>query len=249
MSQPLIPDAAVQAIKDSVVTATIDVAASSYTTRPVFLPPADPTPDALELHTLSGLVDYLDHNIDGLVVDQLAIMVESPDRVSLISRLAGRALQRHTLVEVTFDGNNFLYDRFMSIEDFNIALQTKFIQNEQRAAVLKVTGNIKEETIGEYGDDGVSQTVTAKAGIARVAEVQVPNPVWLAPYRTFADVAQPISPFVLRMQRHDGRMPTVALFECDGGLWKQEAIENIARSLRIKIAELSEPMSKIAILA
>lgn len=46
-----------------------------------------------------------------------------------------------------------------------------------------------------------------------------------------------------------GTMPTCALFEADGGKWELAAIENIAKYLRIKIAELEAPMDKIAIIA
>jgi len=96
---------------------------------------------------------------------------------------------------------------------------------------------------------GVSQSVTARAGLARVAEVPVTNPVTLRPYRTFAEVEQPASPFILRLKRKDGEMPQCALFEADGGKWKIEAIQNIARALRVLTAELPEGMREIPIIA
>lgn len=64
----------------------------------------------------------------------------------------------------------------------------------------------------------------------------MPNPVYLAPYRTFREVTQPLSPFVLRMkQGREGGLPTVALFEADGGKWKLDAIAFIRDFLREKI--------------
>jgi hypothetical protein len=97
-------------------------------------------------------------------------------------------------------------------------------------------GNIKEENVRQTGDDGVTQTVTAKSGIARVEDVSVPNPVHLAPFRTFREVSQPLSPFVLRMkQGREGGLPTVALFEADGGKWKLDAIQFIRDYLAGKI--------------
>ena len=66
------------------------------------------------------------------------------------------------------------------------------------------------------------------------AEAAVPNPVTLAPFRTFRDVAQPASLFVLRVQG-GGETPNVALFEADGGAWRLAAIENIKKWLEENI--------------
>jgi len=93
--------------------------------------------------------------------------------------------------------------------------------------MLKVVENITEENVKGISDDGVSQAVTAKVGIATVGNVEVPNPVELALYRTFVEIDQPTSDFIFRMK--DG--PRCALFEADGGKWKLEAIHNISEYL------------------
>jgi hypothetical protein len=111
-----------------------------------------------------------------------------------------------------------------------------FSPEGDRAKVLSIVGNIKEESVKNTGDDGVTQTVTARAGIARVENVEVPNPVMLYPYRTFREVAQPGSLFVLRL-RTGQVAPTCALFEADGGRWRLEAIDRIAAYLREKLPE------------
>jgi hypothetical protein len=93
------------------------------------------------------------------------------------------------------------------------------VKNEDRDIMLKVVGNIKEETVNTIGDDGVSQAVVAKMGVATVANVKVPNPVVLKPYRTFVEVDQPESEFIFRMQSG----PRCALFEATAanGNWMQ----------------------------
>ena len=78
-----------------------------------------------------------------------------------------------------------------------------------------------------YADDGITQRVTAKAGVARVAVVDLPNPVELYPYRTFLDVEQPASKFVLRIKADKDEGPRCALFEADGGAWRATAVETI----------------------
>jgi len=48
------------------------------------------------------------------------------------------------------------------------------------------------------------------------------------PFRTFREVLQPASPFVLRVQAGaQGGLPTVGLFEADGGAWRLSAVEGI----------------------
>ncbi|WP_420841227.1 hypothetical protein [Evansella clarkii] len=127
----------------------------------------------------------------------------------------------------------FRFDRFYDAETFNIKLQSTFVKNEDRDIMLKVVGNIKEENVASVGDDGTSQSVVAKTGVASVGNVKVPNPVLLAPYRTFVEVEQPESEFVFRMQSG----PTCALFEADGGAWKIKAMQRIKEYLEEELRE------------
>jgi hypothetical protein len=99
-----------------------------------------------------------------------------------------------------------------------------------------VVGNVKEENVRSIGDDGVSQSVTAKTGVATVEDVKVPNPVLLSPYRTFVEVTQPESAFVFRMKNG----PVAALFEADGGAWRNAAIDAVADYLADELSELIE---------
>ena len=77
-------------------------------------------------------------------------------------------------------------------------------------------------------DNGINQTTTVKSGVASLAKATAPNPVTLRPYRTFTEVTQPSSQFVLRINKE----AELALFEADGGKWKLEAIKNIADYLK-----------------
>lgn len=246
-----ISNEAVKAIQESVHTEAISAEADQFLTRPVFAPPVEAKAETLNIHTLTGLVDYLATNIDSVAPETYAIHIVSPDQVNLVGVLDGRPKRRNILIHAEANDCEFSFGQFQSCEQFNIALQSLFVDSGDRGAVLKIVGNIKEEAVGQHSDDGVTQTVTAKAGIARVGEIPVPNPVNLSPYRTFAEVDQPESPFVLRMKpgMAAGTTPTCALFEADGGKWKLVAIENIAKYLRIKIAELQKPMDAIAIIA
>ncbi len=235
---PLIPSDAVKAIQDSVLTSTLLVSEGEFTNRQVFLPPKEYLPASLGINTLSGVVEYVKNGADkDVVYDGWMVHVVDPATVTVVSGLFGRAEQRREYLrasaQAVLSNVDFIYGTFYDSETFNIKIQSLFVDNDDKERVLRLVGNIKEENVRQTADDGVTQNVTARSGIARVEDVPVPNPVDLMPFRTFREVTQPASQFVLRLrQGRDGTMPTCALFEADGGVWKLRAIQSIATYLR-----------------
>lgn len=57
--------------------------------------------------------------------------------------------------------------------------------------------------------------------------------VRLAPYRTFREIKQPESEFLLRSRIDDNNVPKLALYEADGGAWKISAIHGIAEYIAL----------------
>ncbi|WP_317118878.1 hypothetical protein, partial [Clostridium neonatale] len=172
--------------------------------------------------TLTGLVDYIKTNVDKLE-GKLLIQVKSPEEVTLYSPLnADREREKYVSAEAILP-NNVVYDRFLDTERFNIMLQSAFVDDEDKSKLLKYTALITDDTVKNFGDDGISQKVTVKTGVASVSDAVVPNPVTLAPFRTFPEVEQPESKFIFRMKEG----PSAALFEADGGAWRNKAILNI----------------------
>ncbi|KAB8126931.1 hypothetical protein F9U64_19120 [Gracilibacillus oryzae] len=193
----------------------------------------EPLPAEIKVSTLSALVNYAKSRFDG--EEKFLIHIVSPTKVRLLSSLNLDA-ERSNWVEANALLPDIPFGRHLDMEEFNILLQSAFLQNEARDILLKVVGNVKDEDVKNYGDDGVSQTVTAKTGVAQVGDVVVPNPVELAPYRTFVDIDQPESDFVFRMKKgHSG--PAGALFEADGGAWRLEAITLIKNFLTKNLAD------------
>ncbi|MNO23009.1 hypothetical protein D3C76_128010 [compost metagenome] len=210
----------------------LEVNGQQYSTRQLYKV-SEPTPAPLVVRNLSGLVDYLKSEFD----DQAPLLVHvvSPDEVSVISTY-NNDYQRKEIIKAEALLPEFRFGSYYDAETFNIKLQSMFVSNEDRTKLLKVVGNIKEEAVRQVGDDGVSQSVVAKTGVATVEDVTVPNPVLLAPYRTFVEVEQPASAFVFRMK--DG--PAAALFEADGGAWRNDAIEVVSTYLAKELSDLIE---------
>lgn len=205
-------------------------------------------------HTLTSIVDYIKAHIDNL--DETIIHIVSPTEVNVVSELNVDRKREHYLCAQAVIPNNLKFNSFMDTESFNIMLQSSFenqkamVINEEtgeleeldyKRMLLQVSGCIKEEAIKQVGDDGVSQAATIKTGVATVEPVKVPNPVQLAPYRTFQEIEQPVSKFIFRMS--DG--PRAALFEADGGMWKNLAVLRIKNFLESELKDIE----KIHILA
>lgn len=187
----------------------------------------------LTVSTLTGLVDYIKSDLDKLP-EKLLIQVISPREGALYSPLnADREREQYISAEAILP-DNVVYDRFIGTEQFNIMLQSAFVDVGTKSALLKYTGLIQDEAVKTTGDDGVSQQVTVKTGVASVGQAIVPNPVELAPYRTFPEVEQPISKFIFRMQEG----PRAALYEADGGAWRNKAILSIKEYLQEELKEL-----------
>ena len=192
---------------------------------------------ALEMTTLSGLVDYIKAGIDTMPAGMLVHIV-SPEEVHLVSRLDGDR-KRETLVVAKADIPHFQYEKFLRSEEFLINIRSKFIQNEDAEKLLRFAGTTEAGTVSGYSDDGISQSATVKQGIASKETVLVPNPVKLRPFRTFTEVEQPESEFIFRMRNFDDE-PGCALFEADGGAWKRTAMQNIKKHLEFELGDFPQ---------
>ncbi|MGF6356139.1 hypothetical protein ABIE27_004054 [Paenibacillus sp. 4624] len=192
---------------------------------------SEATTETMKVRNLQGIVDYIDSNFD----DKFPVIVhiQSPTQVSVVTGY-NRDLQRNLLLEANALLPDISYGRYYDVESFNILLQSCFVPTTARDAMLAIVGNVKDEQVTSYGDNGTSQQVTAKTGVATFENVQLPNPVHLKPFRTFVEVPQPESAFVFRMK--DG--PSAALFEADGGEWKLRAIADIKLYLDERLEDL-----------
>jgi hypothetical protein len=191
------------------------------------------------IRTLSGFVDFVNEvavQKDHHKRENLVIEVQSPSVVALYTGAdetwRGRELVATATFEELLGPSTIEYGKFMDLERFNIALQSVFEDDSERQRVLLVLGTVREEEVRTSTDDGIAQTVVAQAGVVANARTVVPNPVKLRPFRTFREVEQPASLFVLRVKKsEEGGLPRVALFEADGGKWKLDAMGNISTFL------------------
>ena len=213
----------------------MEVGGSVFVDKEMFLlkTPAFPT---LEVNSLTAVVDYLKGLKNEKWVEEDApviVHIEDERTVKLKDTADATEGKRDILLKATAEGKIFKFDEFHPSEAFIIAMQSNFLDTPDKASILQVVGNLKDEAVQTLADDGCSQVATIRTGIAAVGQAKVPNPAHLAPYRTFLEVPQPKSKFIFRM-RNGG---LCGLFEADGGAWKLEAKKNIYDFLKNALEE------------
>jgi hypothetical protein len=102
--------------------------------------------------------------------------------------------------------------------------------------MLKIVAGVRVESSTDIIDDGVTQHVNARAGVARVQQVELPNPCKLYPYSTFHEIEQPERQFVFRMSQSE-RGVVCRLIDADGGAWKQGVAIAIRKYLQTNLPE------------
>lgn len=197
-------------------------------------PDPEEKPDVFNAFSLQGLVDFIKADVDGLFNDHAVrhiVRVANTQRVEVLTPMHGFYKVRDVVAVCDAKVPLISFDVFMDVEDFQIMLQSQFAGTPNRALVLQLSGSLRCEQSGQIADDGVSQKVTINRGVATVADVTVKNPVVLKPMRTFHEVDQPESPFILRFNEN----AQAALFEGDGGAWMLRAVDNIRAWLEEKL--------------
>lgn len=209
-------------------TEIIEVNGQKYATKSISHV-VEPKPAQIEMSTLTGLIDYIKANVDKIpdMETDMLIHVVSENCVKFMSAVKPDA-NRDCYLVCNAKTPRLSLDTYLDPEKFNVMLQSCFLDFGDRSRVLGIASNIKEEQVKNSSDDGISQTVVAKVGVASTGYVPVPNPVILVPFRTFIEVEQPESKFVLRIK--DG--PQIALFEADGGEWRLAAMLRIKKYLQ-----------------
>jgi hypothetical protein len=230
----------VEAIVEHCTTKVHEVDGQSYSDKelhPVFF---DPRPEPLRAYTLTALKHYMEANIDGVDSDKPLAHVKGPCAVDLIGPVAGESRKRTCLMTLEpVETPRFRFGEWQDPEQFLINLMSLFACTPDLSEVTRIAGNMRAEAVATLTDDGITQIVTVKRGVALACEINLPNPLTLAPYRTFRELEQPASSFLFRVQGGgDGKMPKCALFEADGAGWKLDAISRIAQWIQGNITGL-----------
>lgn len=193
-------------------------------------PPVD-RPDLYHASSLDALVKLV--KTEGILAETpLYITVPSPLTVECAGSIRNDPhFVRRTYYKAFATDVPGFQDGYRDQETAIIQLRSQFEANEGTEYLLDLLSRISKDSSVTSNDNGVSQEVKARTGVSLKCGVKVRPIVPLRPYRTFQEVAQPESDFLLRLDG-EGR---VGLFEADGGMWKLKARETVKAFLEDKL--------------
>lgn len=226
-------------------TKIIEVNGEKYSTRQMYkVEKPYYGPMRIALNTLDSLVDIVKVELTKAQLP-LFVRVTSPTKVDVFTTYKDKEekCKRDYIYECTAELPDIITDRFIEYESFIIALMSKFVENEDSLYTLNLLSNVTDSNSVTSSDNGLSQSVQAKKGIVMIDNVLIKPIVNLIPFRTFLEVEQPASNFLLRLKEGGG----VAIFEADGGAWKLEAKRKTQEYLQLKFKDDIENGSVIVI--
>lgn len=211
-----------------------DVEGKPYSTQKlVYIPPVVDRPERLKVNGLDSIVKLIRTELDKIDTTVL-VRVTSETRVEVMTTYLGD-YSRNTLYVAETDVPGFR-DGWRDRETAMIQLRSLFIPGEGTEYLLDLLSKVSKDDKVSTMDNGVTQTVEARMGIALKESVEIKPRVPLQPFRTFLEVAQPESEFLLRIDE-EGR---IGLYEADGGVWRLEAKRNIMNWLTVQLGDLVE---------
>lgn len=200
----------------------------------VRIDPKKDFPKSITLTGLESVCKMVENEANDLFTsDQVLIQVMDYRKVRVFTTLDAE-MDRCWLYECEADTPKIRVNTYMSHEEAVVQLRSLYIPGDDTDYLLQLLSSISQESKVTSRDNGVTQTVEARQGIALTNAVTVKPRVTLRPFRTFLEVKQPESDFLLRLDNGGN----VGLFEADGGVWKLEATRNIAAYFESKLAEL-----------
>ena len=215
-------------------TKTFNINGETYSDRPLErIAPHVDRPRQIEVSGLDSICKLIREELDN-VHTTIMVRVSNYNEVECFTAYRND-FSRFYLYKATADVPGFR-SGWREREEALIQLRSLFIPNGGTEYLLNLLSRISEESAVTSNDNGVTQRVEARQGIALSGLVDVKPRVSLQPFRTFLEVAQPESEFLLRVDKDKG----IGFFEADGGVWKLEAKRNIVKFFEDNLEDLIE---------
>lgn len=194
------------------------------------VPKVKHSPDRYAVKSLDAIANLIKTEI-GKARVPLFIRIDTPTRVFVESSLDSE-FDRDFLYQANCEEANF-QPGWRDHEKAIIELKSAFIPTEGQQYLLDLLSRLCVDDGVETTDNGVTQTVTTKQGVSLKQAENVRNIVGLKPFRTFREVNQPESMFLIRVDDKS----RVAILEADGEIWKIEAKLNIKAYFEKELAD------------
>lgn len=214
---------------------TLEVDGSVYSSKEmIHIQDRKPMPKCIDLTGLDSICNLILNEYDH-IGQQIFVQAKDYKSVSVFTSLDSDD-DRLYLYRCVADTPGITVGTYLPYDRAVIELRSLYIPSEGTAYLLNLLGSISNESRVTTSDNGVTQKVEAKTGIALNSMVEVKPRVHLQPFRTFLEVEQPGSEFLLRISDRG----EIGLFPADGGVWKLEATRNIAAYFEERLKDLIE---------
>ena len=190
-------------------------------------------PKVYEVTGLDSVVKLIRKEINR-VGDFVFIRVSSPTSVWVSTTLLPD-MSRNELYVAQADVPGFRQG-YREREKAIVELRSLFVPGEGVSYLLDLLSKMSVEKGATTTDNGVTQEVETRAGVALKQKTEIKPRVPLTPFRTFLEVSQPESEYLLRVDE-EGR---IGLFEADGGVWELEAKGNVKAYMEENLRDLVE---------
>lgn len=224
---------ALQYVVDLQKTETFSLASGVFSSKKLHRITAPVCREHLDCSTLYGIVTYLGA-VDTVEAGTFVNVVD-PQLVNVISPLNGDR-RREIYLRSIPNVSGFPFGMYQDLEMFIVGLKTCFVDVPK--TLLETVGFVQDRSVAEIFDDGISQSMKIETGVKGGQDVDVKGEFVLRPYRTFPEIEQPASMFVLRLKKKNNEPPQAALFGADGGAWQVAAIDSIKKYLSEKLPEV-----------
>lgn len=194
-----------------------------------------PSPSSISITSLSTLSALIRKEERHFVSPTFIEVLNAREIIVYSSYDTEDEFMRHQYYKVKCDAPMFApgwYER----EDVIIKLMSLFDKTADLDYVLDLISKITQNSSIETADNGITQKVTARQGVDLKETTTIKPIVSLKPFRTFLEVEQPESKFLLRV----GERVKVGLLEADGGKWTLGAKKNIADYFAVELKDLIE---------
>jgi len=205
----------------------------------------NPKPETLKVHNLRGFCGFINNDIDKVIKGQPHLIVVNDSKsVDLVSGFDTEDKERTILVsaKVNPELKEFPFGKFLSQEEFIIAFRSLFVggREDDFEYVLSYTSKVTNTTEAQGEDDGIAQAVTIRKGASGVLKEKttLKSIVRLTPYRTFREAEQPEGEFLFRVRGREDEVPSIALFEADGGAWVNKATINVVEYIQSLVGHI-----------
>ena len=193
-------------------------------------------PDTLPLNSLDALVKLVKTEfVRQILGDKTVLYITVPDHLTV--RCFGHPDYDQRAVRPVYYEANATdvpgWDERVQLpfEEMQIALRTRFQETADTPYIQKLLTEISTGAKITFNDNGVATTVVTKKGIDLQNNETIRPIITLRPYRTFQEIDQPESVFLIRINERG-----ISFIEADGGMWKLKARQTVKAFLEDKLA-------------